>query len=216
MHLLRRTRRYPIRRALPPIAPVSALAAFVLFVFIASPLGAQWLNPHEADESCKGFVQSFYDYYEGRSLGGPLRGRSIEPLTHDSKVFNVLDTELARQLREVFDAEARSGAILLDFDPVLNSQYARDEYVAGAVSHKGDHYLVDVYGVSNGRQNDQPDVVPELVFQVRQWIFVNFHYPNRTHPSSDENLLSMLKKIRKSIGKAPSTQPPAKTERDSQ
>jgi hypothetical protein len=64
-------------------------------------------------------------------------------------------------------------------------------------------FLVDVYGVSDGRESDQPDVVPELVFQVRRWTFVNFHYPNRTHPSADENLVTMLKKIRKSIRQSP-------------
>ena len=193
----------------------AALAAFALLAYSPSLLSAQWVNAHEADESCKGFVQSFYDSYEPWFPNQLRRGSSMEPWTRHSDVFNVLDAELARQLREVFDAESKSGEILLDFDPILNSQHARDEYVAGKVSHKGDHCLVEVYGVSNGRENDQPDVVPELVFQVRRWTFVNFHYPNRTHPSSDENLLSMLKRIRKSIGKAPPTQPSAKPEDDS-
>jgi hypothetical protein len=54
-------------------------------------------------------------------------------------------------IKEVFDAEAKGGSVLLDFDAIHSSQHARDEYVIGAVLHKGDHFLVDVYGVSSGR-----------------------------------------------------------------
>ena len=177
----------------------AALLTLVLSLALARALGAQWLSLHEADESCKGFVQSYYDNYLPGYWVRAHQRESDKPEERAETAISMLEPELERQLKEIFDAEAKSGTILLDFDPVINAQERRDEYVIGAVSHKGDHFLVDVYGVSNGRESGQPDVVPELVFQVGKWTFVNFHYPNRTHPSSDENLLNMLKKLRKSI-----------------
>ena len=181
----------------------AALATLLLLAAPASLLGAQWLNLHEADESCKGFVQSFYESYGPQFYDEQVQGPSVWPSTRSSKDFSEYDPELARQLKELFDAEVKSGTVLLDFDPVINRPRPRDMYVTGAVSHKGEHFLVDVYGVTDGRRSDQPDVVPELAYEVRRWLFVNFHYPNRTHPSSDENLLSMLKKFRKTIRQAP-------------
>jgi hypothetical protein len=186
-----------------PMQIVNVLLTLLFFVELGQPLCAQDLNTKANEESCRGFVQSFYDWY-APNPDQQRSGTSVAPWLN-GKVFKVLDGYLARQLREVVDAQEKSGKPLLDFDPILNSQYARDKYLAGNVSRKGEHYLVELYGISNGRQNGQPDVVPELVFQVGRWIFVNFHYPNRTTPRSDENLLSMLKRIRKSIPREPRT-----------
>lgn len=165
----------------------------------SEPLSAQGINAKANEESCRGFVQSFYDSYAPGG-GVELRpGDLAEQWLGQDHAVRAFDSELARELREVLESRARTGDRLLDFDPILKTQYARDKYVAGSISRKGEHYLVEVYGVSNGRQNDQPDVVPELVFEVGRWTFVNFHYPNRTVPRSDENLLSMLKRIRKAL-----------------
>jgi hypothetical protein len=155
-------------------------------------------NARDMDESCRNFVEQFYNYYEPFEPGHPLDFTSLGDAVEKKQV----DPELAEQLRVVLDVQAKSGQMLLDFDPIINDRDAADKYVAGSVTRKGEHYLVEVYGVSDdGRKHDNPDVIAELVFQTGEWTFVNFHYPNRADSAGNENLLSLLKRIRKSLGK---------------
>jgi hypothetical protein len=165
---------------------------------------ARATTAHDMDESCRGFVEQFYNYYEPLEPGHSLEATSLGDAV-EKKQF---DPELAEQLRVVLDAQAKSGRIVLDFDPIINGRDPADKYVAGAVTRKGEHYLVEVYGVSeNGRKHDNPDVIAEVVFQTGEWTFVNFHYPNRAGATGNENLLSMLKRIRKSLRDENHTQP---------
>ena len=59
--------------------------------------------------------------------------------------------------------------------------------------------VAEVYGVSPERKDLNPDVVAELVFQSGRWIFVNFHYPGYPVSSGQENLLSILRRIHRSM-----------------
>jgi hypothetical protein len=67
------------------------------------------------------------------------------------------------------------------------------------VTRKGDHYLVEVYGVTPDKTDANPAVVAELVFQSGRWIFVNFHYPGNVVSSGNENMVSVLRRLRESI-----------------
>jgi hypothetical protein len=161
-------------------------------------------NARDMEESCRSFVEQFYNYYEPFEPGHSLEFTSLGDAVEKKQV----DPELAEQLRVVLDAKAKSGQPLLDFDPIINGRDPSDKYVTGTVTRKGEHYLVEVYGVSdNGRKHDNPDVIAELVFQTGEWTFVNFHYPNRADSSGNENILSMLKRIRKSLGEENHSQP---------
>lgn len=173
------------------IAWTSAAAVIALLAAMPGPARARGA----IIESCRGFVEQFYNYYEPLEPGHLLEHTSLGDAV-EKKQF---DPGLAEQLRVVLDAQAKSGQIVLDFDPIINGREPADKYVAGSVTRKGEHYLVEVYGVSEeGRKHDNPDVIAEVVFQAGEWTFVNFHYPNRT--GENENLLSMLKRIRKSLG----------------
>ena len=67
------------------------------------------------------------------------------------------------------------------------------------MTRTGEHYLVEVYGVSDdGKKHEKPDVIAEVESQNGEWMFVNFHYPNRADAPEDENLLGMLSRILKS------------------
>jgi hypothetical protein len=161
-------------------------------------------NARDMDESCRTFVEQFYNYYEPLEPGHTLEFTSLGDAV-EKKQFDPL---LVQQLRVVLDTQAKSGQMLLDIDPIINDRDAADKYVAGSVTRKGEHYLVEVYGVSDdGRKHHNPDVIAELVFQTGEWTFVNFHYPNRADSAGNENLLSMLKRIRKSLGKENHSQP---------
>jgi hypothetical protein len=125
---------------------------------------------------------------------------AVEPvLLNRALKSELLSSDLMQQLKGVSEAQTRSGDVLLGFDPILNSQDPSDEYVTGDITRKGEHYLVEVYGISSGRKHEKPDVVPELVFQTGRWTFVNFHYPNRSDSPENENLLSILKAIQRTL-----------------
>jgi hypothetical protein len=148
----------------------------------------------DSDQSCRDFVQRFYDWYFLKALdlhaGRPedlaLRYRSAE-----------FSSELVRELREDFKAQDEDpGEIVgLDFDPFLASQDRSEHVVVARVRHKNGSYLVQVYGMSAGTRSER--VVPELVRQNGQWVFVNFHYPDVDHdPAKNGDLLSILKSLR--------------------
>jgi hypothetical protein len=161
-------------------------------------------NARDQEESCRNFVEQFYNLYEPLEPGHPLEFTSLGDAV-EKKQFDPL---LAQHLRVVLDTQAKSGQMLLDFDPIINGRDPADKYVARNVTRNGEHYLVEVYGVSDdGRTRDKPEVIAEVDSQNGEWTFVNFHYPNRADSAGNEDLLSMLRQIRKSLGKENHPQP---------
>ena len=148
----------------------------------------------KTDEDCRQFVQQFYNWYANAQYETWGVSQSLD----DALDQNLFSLDLTNQLDDVIDSENDHDAVWLGFDPVLNTKHPWDQYSAGAVTRKGEHYLVDVFGVQLGRRNDHPDVVAELAFEIGRWTFVNFHYPSRAARPASENLLSVLKEIRKS------------------
>lgn len=187
----RRTRRTTasiLRRAVIVVLAVLAGALF------DPGLRATVESDKAKDEECRRFVQQFYRWYAGADFDSSGISDSLDDVL-DQELFS---RDLADQLDDVLDAEDQHDDVWLTFDPVLNGKHQWDSYTAGTVTRKGEHFLVGVYGVRHGRRNNNPDVVAELVFQIGRWTFVNFHYPNRADSPTRENLLSVLKEIRKS------------------
>jgi hypothetical protein len=96
--------------------------------------------------------------------------------------------------------KSREEIVGLDFDPFLNAQDIAERYLVGQITPKGDHYLVEVFGIWGGQKKSNPDVVPELAFENGQWIFMNFHY-GKTDIPVNENLLSVLQILKKDRSK---------------
>ncbi|MBZ5696113.1 MAG: YbjP/YqhG family protein [Acidobacteriia bacterium] len=170
----------------------TAKTVWILIFLLApcQPLRAQTGNAQPSEESCRDFVQQFYDWYV--KVGMPPKSDPLD-LTLKS---HWLSPELARQLKVVKNAEAKDKVVWLDADPVLNSQAPADKYAAGRVTRSGDHYLVEVRPTDD---TDNANIVPELAFQSGTWVLVNFHYPNFSESPRNENLLAMLKDILKQI-----------------
>jgi len=61
---------------------------------------------------------------------------------------------------------------------------------------------VEVFGFWNGKRAAKPDVVPELAWEKGNWVFTNFHYEKSNIPEN-ENLLSVLKALKKEQAKTP-------------
>ncbi|HKV04479.1 MAG TPA: hypothetical protein VJO53_05145 [Candidatus Acidoferrales bacterium] len=185
------TRRLPM----PNIKPV-ALATLLLLAGIVRPLSAQLSNLQASDEACRNFVQSFYDWYAPNLLDDSPYESAIDRVLESG----LLSPDLARELKEVTDTEAKSGGdIWLGVDPIVHSEDLWEKFVARSVTRQGDHYFVEIHGVSSEKKDDSADVVAELVFQTGRWIFVNFHYPGYLESSGNENLLSVLRRLRRSI-----------------
>ncbi len=169
------------------------LVAIILEARLASVLRASQ-SDKKTDADCRQFVQQFYNWYANAQYETWGVSQSLD----DALDQNLFSVELTGQLDDVIDSENDHDDIWLDFDPVLNTKHPWDNYSAGAVTRKGEHFLVEVYGVRNRRRNDRPDVVAELAFEIGRWTFVNFHYPDRSVSSGNENLLGVLRRIRKS------------------
>ena len=171
---------------------VAALALVGWAALLVPPPAAAEAD-RKKDADCRQFVQQFYNWYANAEYETWGVSQSLD----DALDQNLFSIDLTGQLDDVIDSENDHDEIWLAFDPVLNTKHPWDDYVAGSVTHKGEHFLVEVYGVQHRRRNDRPDVVAELVFQIGRWTFVNFHYPDRDSSAAKENLLGVLKEIRK-------------------
>jgi hypothetical protein len=173
-----------------------ALTVPLLLAGTAEPLVAQASNAQDRDDACRTFVQSFYDWYTPVAMDDTAFPGAMN-LAIQSQI---LSPDLARLLEEIGAAAISGGGeIFLGVDPFANSEDLWKKFRVGDVTRKGDHYFAEVYGVSSEKKDLNPDVVAELIFQSGRWIFVNFHYPGHPVSSGNENLLSVLRRIRRSM-----------------
>lgn len=125
------------------------------------------------------------------------KGSGVTLATRDSAAL--FAPVLVDALRADAQAQARSPQEIvgLDGDPFLDAQDFCESYEIGGARHRGDHVLVDVYGVCSGQRHSQPDVVAELSRRDSSWVFVDFQYPTR-----QSTLTRDLGDLRRSRGKS--------------
>ncbi len=176
-------------------------ASILLIVSVPCVLEAQTAKaPQGGTESCRKFVQEFYNWYL-KMLNSRSNLSSTDLILKYRK--GSFDPELVRQLKQDEDAASKNKeeVVGLDFDPIINAQDVAYSYKVGKVTRKGGNYWVEVYGdwgKVDGvpeKKTKEPDVVPELAFRNGEWVFVDFHYPGAKNPQ-DESLLKMLKYLR--------------------
>jgi hypothetical protein len=191
------------------------LASWILLLFLVpSPsLPSHAQDAQEIQNSCRNFVQKFYDWY----LLKPSWPRA---LTYKPSAFS---SELSQGLREDYEAQAKvSGDIAgLDFDPLLNSQDPAQHYVVGRVNLKvEDTCWAEIHAVSSGKKSEKPDVLAAAVHENGRWLFVNFYYsmPDGDFSSSVSRggLMTLLKDLREARLKAAKAQSGAKSARQPQ
>ncbi len=140
-----------------------------LFFFLptAYSLYAQGKPPQDPRESCRKFVQKFYD--QGASVEYSLRYKP-----------HILSPELFRLLKDDYEAQSRVegeiAGLQAEADLFRNSQDPGDRYVVGNIRRKGESFWVEVYGIWGGKKSKRPDIVPEVILKNGRWVFVNFHY----------------------------------------
>jgi len=168
---------------------VLSLSLILLGSFVWSfPASAQVQDPQEA---ARKFAQEFYTWYGAISHKNSKLAPDQRATKEKAQLFSA---QLIAALREDYQASSKhpEEIVGLDWDPFLSSQDIDDRYGVGAIKKKGQNYLVEVYGVSGGKRNPEPNVSAEVAQREGHLIFVNFLSPH------GGDLLSDLKKLKES------------------
>jgi hypothetical protein len=153
-------------------------------------------RPSPEEESCRAFVQKFYDWYWNQ-----FADRAADPKfdLHQLHWYDdalqlkpaVLSPELVRLIgKDEAASKAAGGDIVnLDFDPFLASQDAQGKYEVQNAVVRGN--VCDVTMKARG------NVRPELRKSSDGWMFVNFHYKHfsedgKTREFPDDDLIQIL------------------------
>lgn len=152
-------------------------------------------------ESCRNFVQQFYNDYLSTANDLNL---CHEQYAHPER--NPFSAELVRLLKEDRKAvaNAKPGEELdvgLDFDPVLNGNGSPEGCTVGKLTAKGDHHLVEIHHVCNGKKEVKPSLVAELTRRNGKWLFVNFIYPGFEDGAPSSDLISQLRSLHPGVPK---------------
>jgi hypothetical protein len=183
----------------------SNLAFAVLWIAFSSiGVYAQAAPPADKQNSCKAFVKSFYAWYLQKEAEADTKRVRVTDLVLKERP-EAFDKELSLRLKEDSEAQAKvkDDIVGLDFDPIHGGQDNCPPYDFRKVVTKGDSCWVEIFTPRCPPKSDKPDVVPELAERNGKWVFINFRYPR----VSEDDLLTMLRKLREDRAK-PASAPP--------
>lgn len=144
-------------------------------------------------ESCKGFVQNFYDWYWNR-----FADQADNPnfdLRREPNVWTVLrhrPSVLSPELRRLLANEEKQMKVVqginnLDFDPFWGNQDAHGKYIVSGVKLTGNRCEAMI---------PQGHLIAETERHGSGWVFANFRYSfaedGSTKESFDYNLIEIL------------------------
>lgn len=146
------------------------------------------------EQSCKAFVQNFYDWYWNRfadEADNPNFDMRKEPnvwtvLKHRP---SVMSPELRRLLaNEEKQMKVVQGINNLDFDPFLSTQDPRGKYIVDHVKIAGNRCEATIL---------EGHLIAETEKHGAGWFFANFHYAfysedGKTKEFPDEDLIGIL------------------------
>ena len=171
-------------------APIQANAT------LAPQAQAQAPAQNPDGQSCRAFVQNFYDWYWNRySESATSIGFDMHGLPNVDTVLkrqpSILGPELSQLLAEEEKKKSAAHATgKLDFDPFWGNQNPQGKYIAGRVLVTGDRCKVSI---------PQGDVIAELQKSGASWVFVNLDYCFAAYDSTtgrrcpDSDLVQILK-----------------------
>jgi hypothetical protein len=110
---------------------------------------------------------------------------------------NLFSSALVQALREDDQAQDKAGPDLvsLDGDPFVGADGFAERYIVGKVATRQGRCWADVHAVWEGKEDEAPDIISELVIKNGNWRFVNFYFPSPSNPKGWD-LLSVLKALR--------------------
>jgi Protein of unknown function (DUF3828) len=156
------------------------------------PAAESPLTPDE--QSCKAFVQDFYDWYWNQ-----FADRANDPNFDVRRLHSypdvvrrhppILSSGLFKLIkRDQRTSEATQSVGVLDFDPFLNTQDPEGKYLVNHVT------------ISNGQceaEIDHAHLISDLTRSGSTWVFTNFHYSfysedGKAKAAPDDDLIDML------------------------
>jgi hypothetical protein len=170
---------------------ILAIRSCLILFFLSVPMFAQAPSSQSTEDSCRRFVQQFYNWYLPKAKSSKGRASDLV-LKYKS---SMLSPELAKELKADSAAQdkAKGDLVGLDFDPFLNTQDdSFEKCVTGKVVAQATSCRIEV-SCNFPSQKTELLVTPELTLTNNQWIFVNFHYHT---DSGDDDLLHILKGLR--------------------
>ena len=158
-------------RANPPSAKRSRTLrpACVVLFFAICCCGVQQASAQAAaddQQSCRAFVQKFYDWYWNSDAGqADMPGLRSHTLV---EVLKLKPPVLGPNLLKLLKREAREGQTgNLGFDPFLNSNGPHSKYLVSKVEVSGDVCRATI---------DAGHEIAALKKSGPNWVFVDFHY----------------------------------------
>lgn len=164
---------------------------------VAPPLSVKTPVPSPEEQSCRGFVQGFYDWYWNR-YAEPANSVDFDlhKLPNVETVLKRTPPVLSPELSQLLaDEEKKKQATHqignMDFDPFWGNQNAQGMYMVGRVLVTGDKCKARV-----GREGE----IVEVQKAGTSWVFVNFYYcfsaydPTVERHCPDTDLVEILKK----------------------
>ena len=145
-----------------------------------------------AQESCRAFVQDFYDWYVKAESSPNNKIGSFS-------LAQARPHAISAGLQKLLDADYRASEsdpdeiVGLDFDPFLNTQDPSTKFTVQDATIKDGRCIAEVRGMQNGVPMES--VNPELDQAAGTWEFINFHYPAAGPKESDHDLLSILRQL---------------------
>ena len=176
--------------------PLRLSSVFILLYLALFPsvLRSQEKPSKNASDSCREFVREFYSWYlanapkwnQGRPSDVALKFRS-----------NLFSSAIVQALREDDAAQEKAGSDLvsLEGDPFVGADGFAERYIVGKVTTAQGQCWAEVHGVWDGKEDQTPDVIPELAIRNHKWHFVNFYFPTPSNPKGWD-LLSALRALR--------------------
>jgi hypothetical protein len=161
------------------------------------PLPATAPAPSADEQSCRTFVQNFYDWYWNRfAESANSVGFDMHSVPNVETVLKrkppVLSPELTQLLADNEKKKLATHQVgNLDFDPFWGNQNAQGMYRVGRLVVKDDRCKASI---------PQGDEIVELQKSGPSWVFVNFNYCFAAYDSTvgrhcpDSDLLQILKK----------------------
>jgi hypothetical protein len=153
---------------------VISLAVFA--PICCSSLSAQERALTPTKKSCLAFVEEFYNWYVPKARDTNVD--SIDLALKDRR--SAFSPRLLKGVEAVEANARRNKEAGLDFDWILNTQDPGDPgdpgYSVRNATLSGSMCRVEVY-LQLPEGKFQKDVMPQLSFQNRRWLFANFLYP---------------------------------------
>ncbi len=170
---------------------VQVAVSFIIWLLCSVAAMAQQPASVPTEESCRSFVQGFYDWYLPRAS----RSAEAYPTTLKTKSAWFSPMLLQALKQDYAASQANPNEVVgLDFDPFLNSQDPSPKFKVTGAKVQGTRCSAEVHGITDRVNNEE--VHPELNFVNGAWQFANFRY------EQGSDLMSVLKSLRADRQKA--------------